>query len=304
MKIKNIFDVKNSRSRGYNEHEEGEIPFISNGFDNNGIVGFVKPLPNEKVFRTTAICVSAFCEATVQKAPFLPRGNGGSSLTVLLPKEEITEEEFYWYASCINANRWRFSFGRMVIGDRICDLTLKAVPNNLKISSVQKLIPKKLEHSGNTMNIRFRLYPINRLFDIVKGTGKYFEDCKNGCTPLISATGRNNGIIGFVDLKPTFKAPAITIERVSGNAFVQLEDFATVPDDIFVLKPKQDFPIENFFYVATMFNRQKWRFNYSRKVTPTRFNKIKIPLPLKNKTQDYDYIKSIIDSTYGWDIIA
>ena len=43
------------------------------------------------------------------------------------------------------------------------------------------------------------------------------------------------GIIDLVDTNPTFSAPAITVERVSGQEYVQLLGFATVPDDIAVL---------------------------------------------------------------------
>ena len=43
------------------------------------------------------------------------------------------------------------------------------------------------------------------------------------------------GIIDFVDTNLTFSAPAITVERVSDQAYVQLLGFATVPDDIAVL---------------------------------------------------------------------
>ena len=300
-----IFDIETAKSRGFEAHEIGDTPFISNGFENNGVVGFVKPLGGEKVFSTLGLCISAFCEATVQRPPYLPRGNGGSGLTVLVPKEKMSDEEFYWYAGCINYRRWRFSFGRMVIGGRIRHLKLIKPPDKLKVSiNYEKLLPKKIEGKRKIENILFEPYCLKGLFDIVRGRGSYFENCKSGNIPLISASSSNNGIIGFVDMEPAFKAPAITIERVSGTAFVQLEDFVTVPDDIFVLKPKKELSVEEFFYIAAMINRNRWKFNYSRKVTPTRFKKLRIPMSVKDSKSNPDEVIYIVKSVYGWNKVA
>ena len=76
------------------------------------------------MFKKQGICLSSFCEASVPEIPFLPRGNGGSGLVVLMPKENMMEEELYFYASQLNMFRWRFSFSRMLIGRRIENLEL------------------------------------------------------------------------------------------------------------------------------------------------------------------------------------
>lgn len=74
---------------------------------------------HRKVFDFTGIVVSAFAEATVQKGPFIARGNGGSGLIVLEPLEPTSLRDLLWYAAYINESvRWRFSFGRMVTVDR------------------------------------------------------------------------------------------------------------------------------------------------------------------------------------------
>lgn len=95
---------------------------------------------------------------------------------------------------------------------------------------------------------------------------------------MVSATSTNNGIIDHVDIEPTFKAPAITVERVSGRAYVQLFDFATVPDDITVLVPRERMSLKKLFYIASQINILNWRFNYARKLTPTRLKVLEIDL--------------------------
>ncbi len=118
---------------------------------------------------------------------------------------------------------------------------------------------------------------VGDLFDPIKGKGAYLSEVAPGKTPLISATAMDNGIVAFVDLEPTFKAPAITVGRVAGSAFVQLDDFATVPDDMAVLEPKRPMTVEELYVVAALINRESWRFSYYRKLTPNRLRLLEIP---------------------------
>ncbi|MFH1133505.1 MAG: hypothetical protein V1735_03365 [Nanoarchaeota archaeon] len=157
MKLPTRFDVLNARSKGFDDHETGTMPFVSNSFVNNGVVGYITPLPKEKIFRNKCICVSAFCEATVQNPPFLPRGNGGSGLTVLVPKEEMDDDELFLYATLINLQRWRFSFGRMVTGDRLSLMDFPEIPSDWRFSpsrSIASLLKKTIETSPLQSHVR------------------------------------------------------------------------------------------------------------------------------------------------------
>jgi hypothetical protein len=258
------------------------------------------------VFNFEGICVSAFCDATVQKPSFLPRGNGGSGLIVLEPKGEMSYNSLLFYTAYINKYiKWRFSYGRMVTGDRLSNIEIPEIPKKFIAPSIKDLMPKPISKSFSLQHINFSEINIGTLFNISKGEGAYLINCKEGNTPLVSATRKNNGILGYVDLQPTFKAPAITIERVGGNAFVQLEDFATVPDDLFVLIPKIEMPLEVLFYVISVIKNEKWRFNYSRKLTPERFLKLNIKFASKNNSiSEFDNVKEIVNSIYGWSVIS
>ena len=68
-----LFTMHTARSAAYDDHEEGPVPFVSNGFSDNGVVGLVKPLPKDRVYRFSGICVSAFAPKQRYKtAPLLP----------------------------------------------------------------------------------------------------------------------------------------------------------------------------------------------------------------------------------------
>lgn len=112
------------------------------------------------------------------------------------------------------------------------------------------------------------------LFKIERGRGEYYSKMSPGSTPLISATTLNNGVIGRIDIEPTFTAPCITVERVSGRAFVQYEDFATVPDDLSVLVPLQAMSFQKLMYAAALINSSRWKYSYGRKLTGTRLKKL------------------------------
>ena len=113
--ITEVFDVINAKSSSYESYFDGSYAFVSNGYDNKGIIGYVTPKDGDKVFEENTITISAFCEAIVQDESYIARGNGGSGLTILRPKSEMTKEKLNLYASYINKYiKWRFSYGRMV----------------------------------------------------------------------------------------------------------------------------------------------------------------------------------------------
>jgi hypothetical protein len=133
---------------------------------------------------------------------------------------------------------------------------------------------------------------INALFTVKKGRGEYREKLNSGKTPLVTAKNTNNGVIDFVDIEPTFKAPAITVERVSGQAFVQLLDFATVPDDMSVLIPRTEMSISKLFFIASEINLSKWKFNYGRKLTLKRLKNIETD-PSKFEESDLNLVNRL-----------
>ena len=88
--IEELFHVRRARSHLFSDYSVGDVPFIGNGFGDNAVVGFVDPLPNDRVFQCLGIAVSAFCEATLQAPPFIACGCAGNGLVVLDPRESMT----------------------------------------------------------------------------------------------------------------------------------------------------------------------------------------------------------------------
>jgi type I restriction enzyme M protein len=124
------FKISNGRSVGYSKYPGGEIPYISSGDAFNSIVGMVQPAPDE-VFETASATVTAFGNAAVQPWRYCARGNGGSAVRVLQPLVGMTTEQMLWLVCQVNAQRWRFHYGRMATKGRLETLAVAPPPSNL-----------------------------------------------------------------------------------------------------------------------------------------------------------------------------
>ena len=155
MKISDLFFLKVAKSKGNEDYDDGIIPYISSTTVNNGVVRFVDPFPDDKVFSGSLICVSGLGFATLQLNNFLPKGNGGDSATVLEPIQEMTINELIYYTATFNLlHNWRFSFGRKCGKERIKDLELISFDNydgefNRDFSSFMDLFNDKINHFRN-----------------------------------------------------------------------------------------------------------------------------------------------------------
>jgi hypothetical protein len=140
--IDDLFTPLTARSVGFERYEAGEVAYVTNGFRDNGVLGFVKPKAGDKVFKSIGIAISAFCEATVQIPPFIARGNGGSGLLVLVPKETLTADQLGFYAAYINTFiRWRFSWYRQASVSRIRRLEIPEPKKATGTFPVKGLLP-------------------------------------------------------------------------------------------------------------------------------------------------------------------
>ena len=304
MIIDDLFKIYTAKSKGFESYDQGEIPFISNGFLNNGVVGFVAPYDDDRTFDFPGICVSAFCEATVQKPPFMPRGNGGSGLIVLEPKKPLSKDELLFYSSYINKSfRWRFSFGRMVTKRRFKTLEIqeyeetKEIDKSLPENTIE---PKEIDHNKN-----FKLFSITQLFDLYRGDFHALNRLDPGDYPTVSRVAYNSGVVGYFnkpDNAEIYPRYMITVSTVTGDAFVQLHDFIAT-DNVVICKPKQKFKLTTLFFIQYMLNSVKWRWSYGRQCYKAKFATTNIHLPILGGEIDESYIESIIINTHYWNQI-
>lgn len=125
MRISELFELKVARSRGSEDYASGSVPLVTNTALNNGVTTYVTPLEGDRVYDGHSICVSGLGFATLQLDRFLPKGNGGDSATILIPKTEMPVEALVYYTAVFNLlHNWRFSFGRKCSKQRVQALEL------------------------------------------------------------------------------------------------------------------------------------------------------------------------------------
>ena len=145
--LSKYFDVKTGLSSGLKSYSQGVIPYISSGDDTNGVVGLVFQSGSELC--KGCITVSAFGKAYLQPWNYVARGNGGSSVRVLIPKYNMSIRELFWFVAQINSQKWRFNYARQAIKSRLVNLQISTPKEHLdeELDIVQKLNEFKVKLS-------------------------------------------------------------------------------------------------------------------------------------------------------------
>lgn len=125
-----FFNVLNGKSQGEKNYAEGVYPYISSGDSTNSIIRLIDA-DDDEIFDDGGITVTAFGQACLQPWSFAARGNGGSAVRILKPRFAMSFNELVWFISQINAQRWRFFYGRMAIKSRLERLEITSPPENL-----------------------------------------------------------------------------------------------------------------------------------------------------------------------------
>ena len=121
---------------------------------------------------------------------------------------------------------------------------------------------------------------VGGLFDIYYGLQaiESREGIPPGRTLIISPTEGYNGCYGWLQFDLALEAPFITVARTGsiGETFVHLEPCAP-NSDCLVLLPRAKMSVPELFLTAASIRLDKWRYNYGRKITPTRIAGVKVP---------------------------
>lgn len=140
MKINYLFDVAVAKSKSTDDYSDGDVPFVTNAEINNGVVRYIEPLEEDRVFEGPAICISGLGHATVHYGTFLPKGNGGDSCTILKPKGNLKKSELLYYAALFNTlHSWRFSFGRKTSRRRLENLMMTPLHSHAPINLLAEI---------------------------------------------------------------------------------------------------------------------------------------------------------------------
>jgi hypothetical protein len=114
---------------------------------------------------------------------------------------------------------------------------------------------------------------IGQFFDISYGQKELHnkEDLETGEGLIISSSGMDNGCYGFFDFKKLIESPFVAVPSTGSIGEATVQEFPCgVVDDCLLLIPKFGTPIEALPVAAAILRRERWRFDYGRKMTPAR----------------------------------
>ncbi|MBR3549608.1 MAG: N-6 DNA methylase [Treponema sp.] len=138
FKVSDIFMIQNGKGITKEELEEfsGDFPAVQSGEINNGILGFIdKNYCKEMNYTyTDEPCLTVARTGTAGFVAFQRNGCvvGDSAKILLLKNEDFRNPYTYIFlATVLNANRYKFSYGRKVTEDKYKDLILR-LPANTK----------------------------------------------------------------------------------------------------------------------------------------------------------------------------
>ncbi len=216
VKLSELFDVVYGVNLELVRLEEckstdyGAIPFVSRTEKNNGVSTFVYAMidiePNPA--HTLSVAGGGSVLATFyQPKPYY----SGRDLYVLVPKQKISVIEMLFYAKCIWANKYRYSYGRQANKTLKNLLIPKKIPNQIleRMSNYRKKLNNKLSLksiSNKKLNLnieQWKEFDLIDLFIIVgsKTTAKKdLEEIGSGNYPNVTTQATNNGVDDFYDI--------------------------------------------------------------------------------------------------------
>lgn len=305
-KLENIFEIVTGKDISYSLLPKGDIPVISHTSENLGVVCFTTKLKNHKLMPQNTLSlghIGSF-NCFYQEKPYYL----GTRTKGLIPKEKMSKTELLVYSIIINKERYKYSYGR-VAGKRINTTlipTLKEVKNIIKKENLffNEINVEKYKNSLNSEEIElkynsWKTYDLIDLFSVTRGKRLIKQERIEGDLKYVSASKENNGVTDKIS-NPLFIDKDAIVYTTFGDVFYQEGDF-TASDEITILKHKY-LNLYNGMFIATLLQKNKFKYAFGRKAFYDKIMKEKIILPsifndIENKFEpDWEYMTEYIKS--------
>lgn len=124
FQISKLFTIKSPAARSIKTYNEGEIPYVSSGSVNNGIVSYLEPKEDEELEEGNCITVSPLDGSSFyQETDFLGRGGAGSAISMLY-NENLSKYSGLFICTVIKISAKKFDYNDALTGDNLNDLTI------------------------------------------------------------------------------------------------------------------------------------------------------------------------------------
>lgn len=307
IKVKDLFCIKTGGDLWLEKEEQGEIPVVALGFEDNGIVGFISKNLEHKLYPKGSITVAGWAgglKAFVQERDFYVRGR----VKILIPKNStMSLNEKLFYCVCLNQNSFRFAYGRKSSADKLADLLLPSkIPLWVYNTDVNKLKKQFISKNKNIKELNVNSWVEFQMISVFEQTirGKRLKsedrehDKNQKQTLYFSASELDNGLTDSIS-NPLFIEKNALIYTTFGDCFYVEGEFSA-SDEINIFKHSQMDKYSALF-IATIISQNKYRYRFGRKAFFNKFENEIIKLPAKQENGEFkpdfafmsDYVKNL-----------
>jgi len=315
IKLAYLFDIHSGDYHATNELDSGDIPLISCGESNNGVIGYYD-IPDEKTHKEVITVAYNGQPLTTKFHPY--KFGAKDDVAVLIPRTPLSSKTQIYIAVVLSQLQWRYSYGRKCFRTKLnnVEIPLPCIERGGVISidedAIAVLFPKEYHHfiptkssSGIKELPKLNWHPFNiaNVFHLDRGDFHSLADVDSGSFMTVSRVADNNGVVGYYD-RPTgaklYSKGHITVSTVGGDAFVQLSDFIAT-DNVIVCTPKILLRLTTLYFLVFMLNRQKWRYSYGRQCYQAKLERAIIYLPINETNSiDEDSIEMMVKQSSYW----
>lgn len=121
-KVSDLFQVHSGDFHAVKELEPGDIPLVSCGDTDNGVIGYYD-IPSDKRYHNTITV--AYNGSWPIMSKFHPYVFGAKDdVAVLIPRQEMSSLALLYTAALFNRMTWRYSYGRKCFREKLQDVEI------------------------------------------------------------------------------------------------------------------------------------------------------------------------------------
>ena len=322
--IKDLFTVKRPSARSQANYEDGDVPFVTSGNFNNGVLKYLQPKENEILDSGNCITVSPIDGSSFyQEDDFLGRGGAGSSI-ILLYNHNLNLYNGYFIATVIRTVCRKYAYSDMANKDTIGAEKIKlpvdkagnpdfsymeSYMKNLELavsSSLTDLQSAKKSDVSEKVDIsKWNEFVLSEIFDMQKQTEispiqAYYDNVDGIKYPFYGQSKMNNGIISYISLDDKYLNNKNALCSILIHSNTHECVLATTP---FYLKDGHGATsifsndklteLSALFVMSVLKIVMSEKFNYDKKATKEALKELKLLLPVDIAgNPDYEYMEN------------
>jgi type I restriction enzyme M protein len=142
VRVKNLFEVRSGDCHATSELDPGDIPLISCGDLNNGLVGYFD-IPSDWIYaHAITVAYNGSWPLTTKFHPY--KFGAKDDVAVLLPLSSMKDSVMLYVAAHLNRMIWRYSYGRKCFREKLQDVALLVPVMNAESDVIDERLPDEL----------------------------------------------------------------------------------------------------------------------------------------------------------------